>query len=100
MLCLCMLQDKKDEFSLGKKLVMFGETYEDLDEILARYFSPINDFIRLLSRQKFYRRGTQLEIEKLLMQAHADKPSTVHYFVSHLDASPGKFLLSYQGGRK
>ena len=78
---------------------MFGETYEDLDEILARYFSPINDFIRLLSRQKFYRRGSQHDVEKLLSAALAEKPSTVHYFVTHLDSAPGKFLLSYQGGR-
>ena len=42
-----ILEEEKDnQFSLGKKLRISDEEFEDLDEIIARYVEPMVSFTR------------------------------------------------------
>ncbi len=51
-----VLEEKKqNSFSIGKRLIIEGEDYEDLDEILARYINPMASFVREISSHKNYK---------------------------------------------
>ena len=45
-------QHKPDALSLGKTLTINdNDVYEDLDEVMARFITPMRDYIKLLTRQ-------------------------------------------------
>ena len=45
-------QHKPDALSLGKTLTINdNDVYEDLDEVMARFMTPMRDYIKLLTRQ-------------------------------------------------
>jgi hypothetical protein len=47
--------DKLNAVQIGRRLELDGEMYEGLDEIIARYISPMNDFVEMMtSDRKFY----------------------------------------------
>lgn len=47
--------DKLNPVQIGRRLEIDGEMYEGLDEIMARYISPMNDFVEMMtSDRKFF----------------------------------------------
>ena len=47
--------DKPSEMQVGRRLEIDGEEYEDIDEILARFISPMNEFVEnILMYDKYY----------------------------------------------
>lgn len=91
-------EGKTNAFSLGKSLWIGSEEFEDLDEIIARYVTPMAQHARDLFAFKYYRDtegGHKDKMEELLKEEKKKMPSKIHYFISVSKNYPGKFLLSY-----
>jgi len=116
-----VLEEKKqNSFSIGKRLIIEGEDFEDLDEILARYISPMANCVREIMNHKNYKEveiinayGSNGElndfeksnaanlvakndqIELYLLDERAKSPSKIPYLFTCCRNLPGRFLLSY-----
>lgn len=115
-----ILEDKKiNEFSIGKRLIIDGEDFEDLDEILARYIGNLTGYVREIMNHKNYRNAEQLNstfsqipqdatatsediteiktevIERALLDERDKNKSKIPYMFTCCTKLPGKFLLSY-----
>lgn len=95
---IAILEKNKDNaFSLGHQLIIDGEIYEDLDEIMARYITPMASFAREITSFRHYKgsvMGNKREAEKILLE-EKKKRNTIVYIISPSKDFPGKFLLSY-----
>lgn len=94
-------EGKENAFSIGRLLFIEGETYEDLDEILARYVQPMASFARELLSYKYCVKLVENEdeiitIQRVLMDAKRAAPSQFPYRFLPSRKYPGKFLLGYQ----
>lgn len=79
------------------------QTYEDLDEIIARFVQPMASFAKDLISHKSYRTangGNIDELKRLLIEEKASNPKRIPYFFSASKQLPGKFCLGYQPGSK
>jgi len=88
-------QDKLNARSLGRKLYIGTEKYEDLDEILARYMEPLLTYAQDVMKFRNFRHGNQSEVELLLREAKSQAPQSIPYFLHIAFDFPGKFVLSY-----
>ncbi|XP_053375824.1 transcription elongation factor SPT6-like isoform X2 [Mercenaria mercenaria] len=91
-------EGKENAFSLGRSLLIGGEEFEDLDEIIARHIQPIASHARDIINFKNYldSDGGKKEIlEKKLYEDKKKAPSRIPYYLSSTKQYPGKFLLSY-----
>lgn len=84
-------------------LLSHPQTYEDLDEILARFVQPMASYAKDLLIHKSYRKakgGNFEELKKLLREEKSKNPKRIPYFFSAYKELPGKFCLGYQPGSK
>ncbi|XP_076154074.1 transcription elongation factor SPT6 [Alosa pseudoharengus] len=92
-------EGKENAFSLGHKLWINNEEYEDLDEITARFVQPMAAFARELLYHKYFQEcegGNRKKMEEILVKSKREKPTFIPYYVSACKELPGKFLLGYQ----
>jgi hypothetical protein len=116
-----ILEEKKqNSFSIGKRLIIDGEDYEDLDEILARYISPMANCAREIVNHKNYKEleiinaynmqtpadedeqnnNNQLvakndRVEVFLLDERSKNPSKIPYMFTCCRNLPGRFMISY-----
>ncbi|XP_034662685.1 transcription elongation factor SPT6-like [Drosophila subobscura] len=95
-------EGKENDYSLGRRLYIGTDEYEDLDEIVARYINPMAAAARDLIEYKYYKKnatpanGNEREfMEQLLRDEKAKDPKKIHYLFTASKSIPGKFLLSY-----
>ncbi|XP_054723966.1 LOW QUALITY PROTEIN: transcription elongation factor SPT6-like [Uloborus diversus] len=91
-------EGKENEFSLGHSLIIGNESFEDLDEIIARHVQPLSSYARDLLNFRYYvyaDGGKKEEMEKILFEEKKKATNKIHYYVSACKQFPGKFLLSY-----
>ncbi|XP_047491052.1 transcription elongation factor SPT6-like [Penaeus chinensis] len=91
-------QDKQNDFSLGQKLWIMNEEFEDLDEIIARYISPMAINVRQILEYKYYKEsvmGDKNKASEILKEDKKKNPKTIPYLFSPRKDLPGKFMLSY-----
>ncbi|GIX89469.1 transcription elongation factor SPT6 [Caerostris darwini] len=91
-------EGKENDFSLGHSLIIDGESFEDLDEIIARHIQPMAGYARDLLNFRYYTAangGKREEVEKVLFEEKKKAPSKIHYYISASKQYPGKFMLSY-----
>ncbi|MCL4132324.1 UNVERIFIED_CONTAM: hypothetical protein GTU68_012793, partial [Idotea baltica] len=91
-------QDKRNDFSLGQKLWIGNEEFEDLDEILARHVSPMAANVRQILDYKYYKEsfnGSKEKVAEFLKEDKKKNPKTIPYAFTCVKILPGKFLLSY-----
>ncbi|KAK4315769.1 hypothetical protein Pmani_013007 [Petrolisthes manimaculis] len=91
-------QDKQNDFSLGQKLWIGNEEFEDLDEIIARYITPMAMNVRQILEYKYYKEsvmGNKEKASEFLKEDKKKNPKTIPYLFSPSKELPGKFLLSY-----
>ncbi|CAL4068292.1 unnamed protein product [Meganyctiphanes norvegica] len=90
--------DKQNEFSLGAKLWIGNEEFEDLDEIIARHVNPMAANARQILEYKYYKESFQGSKEKaaeyLKEEKKKNSKSIPYMFMPRKDL-PGKFMLSY-----
>ncbi|CAG9774076.1 unnamed protein product [Ceutorhynchus assimilis] len=96
-------EGKINAFSLGKSLWIGNEEFEDLDEILARYVTPMASNARDLLYFRYYKDtngGMKDKAEEAIREEKKKNPNKIHYVVSAAKNFPGKFLLSYMPRNK
>lgn len=74
------------------------QSFEDLDEIIARHVQPMSSFARDLLNFRYYipaNGGKKEEMEKVLYEEKKKAANKIHYYVSACKDYPGKFILSY-----
>ncbi|XP_017064106.1 transcription elongation factor SPT6 [Drosophila eugracilis] len=95
-------EGKENDYSLGRSLWIGTEEYEDLDEIIARFITPMALAARELIQYKYYKPNTAAAnvnerdfMDQMLRDEKTKDPKKIHYFFTASRSMPGKFLLSY-----
>jgi transcription elongation factor SPT6 len=114
-----VLEEKKmNAFSVGKKLIIDGEEFEDLDEILACYVNPMANYVREIRSYKYFRTARDLAgandysqsqtevdeskmsqaqkvsmLDKYFTDERYKNPSKTPYIIISNRDMPGKFSL-------
>uniref|UniRef100_A0A1I7XT04 Suppressor of Ty 6 homolog n=1 Tax=Heterorhabditis bacteriophora TaxID=37862 RepID=A0A1I7XT04_HETBA len=92
-------KDKEQPFTLGKRLIIHGDEFEDLDEIIARYIQPMASFAREIIQHKYFWENAIAEereqIEAKLQEEKRASPARIPYTLTPSREYPGKFVLSY-----
>ncbi|XP_033218943.1 transcription elongation factor SPT6 isoform X2 [Belonocnema kinseyi] len=91
-------EGKENAFSLGQRLWIGNEEFEDLDEIIARHINPMASYASELLDFKYYKPnvlGVKEKAEELLKEQKKANPGGIPYILSAAKNIPGKFLLSY-----
>ncbi|XP_044574909.1 transcription elongation factor SPT6 isoform X1 [Cotesia glomerata] len=91
-------EDKANDFSLGRRLLIGNNDYEDLDEIIASHINPMAAYAAELLDFKYYKRGVdgiKDKAEEILREQKKENPGSIPYIISASKNYPGKFLLSY-----
>uniref|UniRef100_A0A915KWK7 Transcription elongation factor SPT6 n=1 Tax=Romanomermis culicivorax TaxID=13658 RepID=A0A915KWK7_ROMCU len=91
---------KDNAFSLGRTLQIGEETFEDLDEIIARHIEPMASYAREIINYKYYHAlddsfKRREEVERILFDEKRKNPSRISYTFTASRELPGKFMLSY-----
>lgn len=47
--------DKDNEISLGRRLIIKNQSYEDLDEVIASFLQPMINFVREIQNFRYYK---------------------------------------------
>lgn len=77
--------DKPVGASIGARLSISDEVFENLQEIVERYIMPCNKNVReVISNQKFVNFDSSEEIEKALKEEKAHEPQRIPYKLSIL----------------
>nr|CAD2207292.1 unnamed protein product [Meloidogyne enterolobii] len=92
-------REKKRQFEIGKKLIINGDEFEDLDEILARHIQPMTAVVRDIMSFKYYLASVAAEsvqvIDNVLRTQKKNAPQRIPYCITASKKYPGKFVLSY-----
>ncbi|KAL7079838.1 hypothetical protein ACQ4LE_000385 [Meloidogyne hapla] len=92
-------REKQRQFEIGKKLIINGEEFEDLDEILARHIQPMTAVVRDIMSFKYYLASVAAEsvqvIDNALRTQKKNAPQRIPYCITASKKYPGKFVLSY-----
>jgi transcription elongation factor SPT6 len=91
---------KPKRFELGKKLRLGQETYDDLNELIARYVEPMSQLAREVADVRYFRRAPVEEVEREMREAKAKESGRIPYLVSPSQAHAGRYLLSYLPGAR
>ncbi|GMS90041.1 hypothetical protein PENTCL1PPCAC_12216, partial [Pristionchus entomophagus] len=97
-------QEKINQFTLGKKLVIGGvEEFEDLEEILSRYIQPMASYCREALNHRYALENSQSEkkdeIDAHLHTMKRENPNKIPYCFTPSAVYPGKFTLNYLVGK-
>ena len=90
---------KANPDALGRSLVLDGNAYEDLDEILYRAIKPMNEYAKQLSSSTYFRFGTDADVEEIIRVEKQTQPKRIPYFFSYSSKYPGVFRLTYLPAR-
>ena len=82
---------------LGSQLTIRGEkeVYSDLDEILGRYISPMNDFVAAMVNYRAFKNFTAEESTTWFKDALTSNPNQIPYLVRFDREHPGYFMLAW-----
>lgn len=87
--------DKLNPVQIGRRLELDGESYEGLDEIMARYISPMNDFVEMMTADRKFFNGTRAQVEAQLKEEKAADKTRIPYYVWIDPGKPGYFVISF-----
>ncbi len=76
-----------------------GEEYEDLDEVLARYITPCNDYVSEVLLHEKYHEASRDECQKYLEEQKNSQPSRIPYLITKHRSAPAHFVLMYLPGK-
>ncbi|CAJ0962765.1 unnamed protein product, partial [Mesorhabditis belari] len=92
-------KDKTRPNEIGKTLQIGAETFEDLDEILARYVQPMVLYANEICSHKYFIPQVVHEdrslVDAKLYEEKRLQPNRIPYVLTTSGDIPGKFLLSY-----
>ena len=91
-------EGKANDFSLGSRLWIGNEEFEDLDEIIARHVNPMAAYVSEILDFKYYKpdvMGIKEKAEEIIKAQKKANPGGIPYILSAAKNIPGKFTLSY-----
>ncbi|KII62579.1 Transcription elongation factor SPT6 [Thelohanellus kitauei] len=91
-------EEKANDYSLGKKLYIQNELYEDLDEIYASYVTPYLNYFAEVTKHKnylFVSESDEEVIQNELKKQMTETPGGTPYLISISRSYPGKIFLAY-----
>ena len=98
-------QGKPNELEIGTRLTIGGAgsaavdsnaPYEDLDEIVARFLTPMLARVQRVDRHKNWRYGGERNSRVLFAEKQQDRSThTVRAFTFHRKEQPGSFQFSF-----
>jgi len=95
-------EDKPNNLTLGRKLVIESERYDDLNEVVVRFIDPMVELASSVVEHRRFKAGTRPEIEQFLMNAKIQNPSEIPYVIGvSFDQPPAaRFVLYHHTGSK
>ncbi len=89
-------QDKVSGASIGSKLVINDEVFDNLQEIIDRFIKPVNRFVReVINHVKFKKCDTQEELEAALKEEKKNDANRIPYKLTILPFYPQHIVLGY-----
>ncbi|KAL9179680.1 hypothetical protein ACHAXT_008970 [Thalassiosira profunda] len=92
-------EDKDTDASIGNRLIVKGEVYESIDELLGRYIAPMNDRVEEVRHHRKFLDMPEDEVDDRLRAAKQAHPSGVFYHVCWSESYPGYVSLRFLLGR-
>ncbi|CAI5985380.1 unnamed protein product [Closterium sp. NIES-64] len=80
---------------LGRTLTIGDESYEDLDEVMARYIEPLAARMRDMAAYRKFRLGSKGDMDALVRTDKEREPARIPYYLSLSHDHPGAFMLTY-----
>ncbi|CAI7841223.1 unnamed protein product, partial [Closterium sp. NIES-53] len=80
---------------LGRTLTIGDESYEDLDEVMARYIEPLAARMRDMAAYRKFRQGSKGDMDALVRTDKEREPARIPYYLSLSHDHPGAFMLTY-----
>ncbi|XP_063933311.1 transcription elongation factor SPT6-like [Zophobas morio] len=89
----------KEAHSLEGKYKLKKQFYDDLDEILARFLSPITALLTEVQNSQCYHKPLyKAELDKVLREEKKRNPARIPYYLSASKEFAGKLMISYLPG--
>ena len=91
-----VLEDEKEnDASIGKKLKVKDHEFGSIDELLARYISPMNDFVEELINHRKFQDLAEEELDEKLRKEKAANPRAIPYGICWNEMHPGVASLRF-----
>lgn len=103
--------EKPNDWSIGKKLMVGGHTYDDLDELIVKFVEEIVSYAdQVFQYRKFkviqtfafptltFQDMEQTEVEDLLRAEKLQNPGAIPYYIIVSKEYLGRFTLCYLKG--
>jgi len=88
-------EGKDGDIGLGKQLTIKNETYEDIDELIARYVDPMNDLVNEMIKYRKFKPNSREEVDAMLTKEKEENEQIIPYYFSIYAKQPGYFELSF-----
>lgn len=87
--------DKESEFTLGKTLVVAGQKFSEIDEIIAQYVEPLFRKIYTIQTSSKFKRLNSAQLKRYLTE-QSNSSGTLAYGFIHADNAPGRFIAMHK----
>ena len=87
--------DKENDASIGKKLKIKDQEYGSIDELLARYIGPMNDFVEELVNHRKFSDLAEDQLDEKLMAEKKANPASIPYGICWMEMHPGYASLRF-----
>ncbi|RLN72476.1 hypothetical protein BBJ28_00001054 [Nothophytophthora sp. Chile5] len=88
-------KDKPSDARIGQTLIVKEESYENIDELIARFVDPMNSLVEDVVRYKYYKSGPRESVEEDLIKQKKEHPSRIPYAIHVYNKFPGCFSITY-----
>ena len=88
-------EDKETEASIGNKLIVKGEVYESIDELLGRFIEPMNEFVDEITNHRKFMDLPEDEVDDHLVAQKKVNPKSIPYAICWMEMHPGYASLRF-----
>eukprot|EP01130_Rhizamoeba_saxonica_P014788 TRINITY_DN6498_c0_g1_i1.p1 TRINITY_DN6498_c0_g1~~TRINITY_DN6498_c0_g1_i1.p1 ORF type:complete len:1391 (-),score=418.40 TRINITY_DN6498_c0_g1_i1:106-4233(-) len=87
--------DKENDYSLGKRLLIGGEVYADLNDVIVNFVGVMDMYVDEMINHEKFKEGERDVIELALHSMREVNPMRIPYLFGISTTHPGRFLLYY-----
>jgi hypothetical protein len=87
--------NKDNNWTLGKKLMIGEDTYEDLNDIIVNFITPYLSYAEELHQHDKYKPGRKDEVDRHLRAEKSKNKNLIPYRFGLAYEHPGRFVLYY-----
>jgi transcription elongation factor SPT6 len=87
--------DKPNNLSLGKKLKIGEDVFDDLDDVMANFIDPLVTFADSVTSHRRFKAGRKEEVNNHLSEAKQQNENDLPYAFALSHDNPGRFQLCY-----